>query len=178
VARGWSGYVQSLIEGSLIYFLLSLYLLFPRVDLPLAGLGEQDSHQRCPGDRPLGRPGYRPADAHCGIGKQKIGAFQHGGYNSQRFGDPFCYRRRYRTLLLCISYDNFESLMAVTPLPLPLTNAGAPFVDPQNWLDNFFPYGYSGIFAGAATVFFAFVGFDSLANLSEEVRDDSVHIFK
>eukprot|EP01126_Amoeba_proteus_P057191 TRINITY_DN7261_c0_g1_i4.p1 TRINITY_DN7261_c0_g1~~TRINITY_DN7261_c0_g1_i4.p1 ORF type:complete len:572 (-),score=112.35 TRINITY_DN7261_c0_g1_i4:327-2042(-) len=47
---------------------------------------------------------------------------------------------------------------------------GAFFVDVRNW-KNFAPYGFNGIFSGASVVFFAFIGFDSVANLGEETKN-------
>jgi APA family basic amino acid/polyamine antiporter len=35
---------------------------------------------------------------------------------------------------------------------------------------NFFPYGFSGVMVGAALVFFAFIGFDSISTHSEEAK--------
>lgn len=35
---------------------------------------------------------------------------------------------------------------------------------------GFFPYGVNGMLAGSATVFFAYIGFDSVASTAEEVR--------
>lgn len=46
----------------------------------------------------------------------------------------------------------------------------AKHVDPSNYTP-FLPYGWSGVFSGAAIVFFAYLGFDAIANSAEEVRD-------
>jgi APA family basic amino acid/polyamine antiporter len=68
--------------------------------------------------------------------------------------------------------------------------AGIPHIDPKNWTP-FAPYGYSGIslfghpiagmtgkggeplgmFAGAATIFFAYIGFDSVSTHAEEAKN-------
>ncbi|XP_043701896.1 cationic amino acid transporter 3, mitochondrial-like isoform X1 [Telopea speciosissima] len=37
--------------------------------------------------------------------------------------------------------------------------------------NGYFPYGINGMLAGSATVFFAFIGFDSVASTAEEVKD-------
>lgn len=47
---------------------------------------------------------------------------------------------------------------------------GVFFVEPSNW-KPYLPYGLSGIFDGAALVFFAFLGFDAIAMAAEEVKD-------
>ena len=67
---------------------------------------------------------------------------------------------------------------------------GVFYIDTRNWTDNFAPYGYTGIsffgttlfgqtgaggeplgmFAGAAIIFFAYIGFDSVSTHAEEAK--------
>jgi APA family basic amino acid/polyamine antiporter len=46
---------------------------------------------------------------------------------------------------------------------------GVKYVKPDNWTP-FMPFGLNGVVTSAATVFFAYIGFDVIANASEEVK--------
>ncbi|MCC3244903.1 amino acid permease [Methylocystis sp. WRRC1] len=48
--------------------------------------------------------------------------------------------------------------------------AGLPYVRPENWRP-FMPYGFSGVAEGAAVVFFAVFGYDTLTTAAEEARE-------
>ena len=47
---------------------------------------------------------------------------------------------------------------------------GARYVKPANWAP-FAPYGWSGIMAAAAVVFFAYIGFDAVSTTAEEAKN-------
>jgi basic amino acid/polyamine antiporter, APA family len=48
--------------------------------------------------------------------------------------------------------------------------AGATYVDPTNW-EPYTPYGWPGIMAAAAVVFFAYIGFDAVSTTAEEAKN-------
>jgi APA family basic amino acid/polyamine antiporter len=48
--------------------------------------------------------------------------------------------------------------------------AGLPYVQPTNWTP-FMPFGFGGVVEGAAIVFFAVFGYDTLTTAAEEARD-------
>jgi APA family basic amino acid/polyamine antiporter len=79
------------------------------------------------------------------------------------------------TVLLVIGIREsarFNSAMVVLKLGILLffVAAGALYVRPENW-EPFAPNGWAGISAGAAIIFFAYIGFDAVSTAAEEAED-------
>jgi APA family basic amino acid/polyamine antiporter len=76
------------------------------------------------------------------------------------------------TVLLVIGISEsarFNAAMVILKVAVVLfvIVVGAPQIDVSNW-DPFLPYGFAGVLKGAAYIFFAYVGFDSVSTHAEE----------
>jgi amino acid transporter len=87
------------------------------------------------------------------------------------------------TILLVIGIQesaNVNSVIVIIKVfvVLAVIVAGARFINPANWhpfipenQGSFGDYGWSGIFRGAAVIFFAYIGFDAVSTAAQEAKN-------
>jgi APA family basic amino acid/polyamine antiporter len=83
------------------------------------------------------------------------------------------------TVVLAIGIEEsakFNSFIVVIKVAVVLfvLGLGAKYVNPGNWghdWHTFAPYGFSGIGAGAAYIFFAYIGFDAVSTTAQEAKN-------
>jgi basic amino acid/polyamine antiporter, APA family len=65
-------------------------------------------------------------------------------------------------------FNNIITMINVSAIVLVVV-AGCFYVDKKNW-EDFFPSGFTAVMGGAATIFFSYIGFDTVCTLTSETR--------
>lgn len=68
--------------------------------------------------------------------------------------------------------SQFNTVIVIIKLSVILLfiSIGVNYINPANY-HPFLPYGWSGVFKGAAIIFFAYIGFDAITTAAEEVKN-------
>lgn len=68
--------------------------------------------------------------------------------------------------------SQFNTIIVIIKLSVILLfiTIGVNYINPANY-HPFLPYGWSGVFQGAAIIFFAYIGFDAITTAAEEVKN-------
>ncbi|WP_434599439.1 amino acid permease [Streptomyces sp. A5-4] len=101
------------------------------------------------------------------------------GHRVDLFAAVLCLFIAYLLTLGIKNAARFETIVVVLKVLVVLVVIGVGFVhiDTSNY-NPFFPYGTSGAFTGAATVFFAVFGYDAMSTAAEESKDARRHMPK
>ncbi|GGX87194.1 amino acid permease [Streptomyces minutiscleroticus] len=101
------------------------------------------------------------------------------GHRVDLFAALLCLLIAYLLNLGIRNAARFETVVVVLKVLVVLLviGVGVFHIDTANY-DPFFPYGVSGAFTGAATVFFAVFGYDAMSTAAEESKDAQRHMPK
>ena len=71
-----------------------------------------------------------------------------------------------------MNFNNFFTIINLIVIVI-IIALGFTYADVKNWKEHggFFPYGFGGTWAGAATCFYAYIGFEGVATASEEAKN-------
>ncbi|MFE0023532.1 amino acid permease [Amycolatopsis sp. NPDC059021] len=112
-------------------------------------------------------------------GSEKVGEVAPGSYKVNLFAVLLCLLIAFILNQGMKSAARFETLLVYLKVALVVlvVVVGAFHINSGNYAD-FFPFGLSGAFTGAATVFFAVFGYDAMSTAAEESRDSQKHMPK
>jgi APA family basic amino acid/polyamine antiporter len=112
-------------------------------------------------------------------GTEKVGEVASGSYKVNLFAVLLCLLIAFILNQGMKNAARFETLLVYLKVALVILVivVGAFHIKTGNY-DNFFPFGLSGAFTGAATVFFAVFGYDAMSTAAEESKDSTKHMPK